>query len=66
MLQHPLHGPGSFITGGSVHNQRIERLWRDVFTHCRYYNLFYTMEEEGLLDCEHEVHLYSIVSIMYF
>ena len=33
LLQHPLQGPGrgSFITGRSVHNQRIERLWRDVF-----------------------------------
>lgn len=34
MMNHPLRGPDTrpFITGRSVHNQRIERLWRDVFT----------------------------------
>ena len=36
MISHPQRGPGrgSCITGRSVHNQRIERLWRDVFSGC--------------------------------
>ncbi|XP_033099824.1 uncharacterized protein LOC117103393 [Anneissia japonica] len=59
MMQHPQRGVGTFITGRSVHNQRIERFWRDVHTGCTstFYNLFYKMEDLGLLntDCEKDM-----------
>ena len=45
-------GRGSALVGRSVHNQRIERLWRDVFEDvlANFYELFSLMEELGLLD----------------
>ena len=64
MLQHPMRGPGrgSVITGCSVHNQRIEILWRDVFSQCTilYYKLFYYMEDQFLLDINDEIHLFCL------
>jgi hypothetical protein len=43
MLQQRGSGRASHITGKSVHNTRIERLWRDVFDQCSgpFYRLFW-------------------------
>ena len=50
-------GRRSHITGSSVHNQRIEQLWRDTFR-CvgqSYYALFYELEDSSLLNVDREM-----------
>ena len=43
-------------------NQRIERLWRDVFRCiCQmFYHTFYAMKQSDILDIENHVHLFAL------
>ncbi len=50
------------LTGMSVHNQRIERMWVDVYK-CvleHYRNIFLFLEDQEYLERDDELHLYTL------
>ena len=56
---------GSFITGRSVHNQRIERLWRDVHKEVTQslYMKFYNMEDTGKVQADDDLHRFALHTV---
>ena len=61
MIHHRGEDRRSVIVGSSVHNQRVERLWRDMHrcVTLLFYRLFYFMENQGILDPVSERDLYA-------
>lgn len=55
-------GRNSYITGSSVHNSRIERLWRDV-RQCvvvTFVEIFASLEDIGVLDIENDADMFGL------
>ena len=55
----------TIITGSSVHNERIERLWRDVSRSVivPFKEIFISLEDQAILDVHNEVDLFCLHAV---
>jgi hypothetical protein len=62
MIENRGEGRGSIITGSSVHNSRVERTRRDVYSGVLvfYVRIFEQLEQDGCLNVLDDVHLFSL------
>ena len=62
MLQQRGTRRGSIITGSSVHNSRVERAHRDIYSGvlCFFARIFVQLEDNQLLDPLNELHLFAL------
>ena len=62
MVYHRNMEPSCIITGSSTHNERIERLWCDVFRCVGqiFYSLLYGLEDDGFLDPLNDTDLFCV------
>ena len=62
MLENRGLGRGSIITGSSVHNCRVERTHRDIYSGvlCFFSKMFGELEDVGMLDPLNEVHIFAL------
>ena len=62
MLRHRRFERRSALVGRLVHNQRVERLWKDMHqcVTVLLYHLFYHLDHTDLLNSANEVYLYAL------
>ena len=62
MLRHHGSERHSVLVGSSLHNQRIEQLWRDMHrcVTVTFYRLFYYLEYHGLFNPIDNVHIFAL------